>query len=167
MRGTMKLQGIAKSRGFTLIELMVVCLIAAVLLAVAVPSYMNQVRQSRRTDARTAVLDGAGREERYFSTNAAAYTSSAASLGYTALGAGAPIGSGYYYLTVCSPACAPSAVGAPSFTVIALPVAGSSQALDTCQGFAVDSTGTQYAETGGAWAQNIPANASAAQCWSQ
>jgi type IV pilus assembly protein PilE len=163
----MKLQSNGLSRGFTLIELMVVVVIAAILLSVAVPAYMTQVRQSRRTDARTAILDAAGREERYFSTNAAAYTNSAANLGYAGFGPGSPVGSGYYYLTVCSPACAPSGLAAPSYTVIALPVAGSSQALDTCQGFAVDSTGTQYAETGGAWAQAIPANAAAAQCWSQ
>ncbi|MBV8910850.1 MAG: hypothetical protein JOZ89_08825 [Gammaproteobacteria bacterium] len=51
--------------------------------------------------------------------------------------------------------------------MIALPVAGTSQALDTpCQGFAVDSTGAQFAETGGTWAQATPANAAAAACWS-
>jgi len=157
----MKLQTSAKSRGFTLIELMVVCLIAAILLAVAVPSYMTQVRQSRRTDARTALLDVAGREERYFSTNASAYTTTAANLGYPGFGTGFPVGSGYYYLTVCSPACAPSAVPAPSYTIIALPVAGGSQAQDACQAFAVDSTGAQFAEQGGAYSA-----AAAAYCWS-
>jgi type IV pilus assembly protein PilE len=162
----MKVQTTRDMRGFTLVELMVVVVVASILLAVAVPSYLSQIRQSRRTDARTAVLDLAGREERYFSTNAAAYTNTPANLGYAGFGPANPVGSGYYYLTVCSPACAPSAVAAPSFTVIALPVAGSSQAKDTpCQGFAVDSTGAQFAETGGAWALAIPANASAADCW--
>jgi len=161
----MRLQTGEKSRGFTLIELMVVVAIATVLISIAIPSYMTQVRQSRRTEARTAVLDAAGREERFFSTNGSSYTQTAGSLGYT--GFPIAVGSGYYNLTVCSPACAPSAVGAPSYTAIALPIAGTSQAQDTaCQGFAVDSTGVQWAETGGAWAQNIPANAAAALCWS-
>jgi len=162
----MNLQAIRASRGITMVEMMVVVVIASILLAVAVPSYMNQVRQSRRTDARTSLLDLAGREERYFSTNAAAYTSVAANLGYPGFGTGNPVGSGYYYVSsVCSPACAPSAVPAPSYTIIILPLPGSSQVNDTaCQGFAVDSTGAQYAETGGAW--NTTAVASGAYCWS-
>ncbi len=46
--------------GFTLIELMVVVAIATILFAIAVPSYMTYVRQSRRVEAKTAVLDLAG-----------------------------------------------------------------------------------------------------------
>jgi type IV pilus assembly protein PilE len=159
---------INRVRGFTLVELMVVVVIASILLAVAVPAYMSQIRQSRRTDARTAILDLAGREERYFSTNASNYTTVPTNLGYAAFGAGTSVGNGYYYVSVvCTPACAPSAAAAPSYSIIVLPVAGKSQALDTpCQGFAVDSTGQQWAETGGAWLQNTPANTAAATCWS-
>jgi len=47
--------------GFTLVELMIVVVIASILLAIAVPSYMTQVRESRRTEAKTALLDLAGR----------------------------------------------------------------------------------------------------------
>jgi len=130
--------------GFSLIELMVVVAIATILFAVAVPSYMLYVRQSRRTEARTAVLDLAGREERFFSTNGATYSVTPAQLGYAALPV--VIGSGYYSLNVCSPACAPSAVAAPSYTVTATPVAGQSQTRDRqCASFSVDSTGRQFA----------------------
>ena len=140
---------------------MVVVVIASILLAVAVPSYTSYVRQARRTDARTAILDLAGREERYFSTNAANYTNVAANLGLAGFGVANPVGNGYYYVTVCSPACAPSAIAAPSFTIIALPVAGTSQANDAaCTAFAVDSTGAQFAQTGGAYTA-----AAAAYCW--
>ena len=96
----------SSSRGFTLIELMVVVVIATILLSIAVPSYMSQIRQSRRTEAKTAILDLSGREERYLSTNPAGYTNTPASLGYVGFGVGNPIGNGYYYLTVCSPATA-------------------------------------------------------------
>src|SRR5215469_3360224 len=89
------------SRGFTLIELMVVVVIATILLSIAVPSYKSQVRQSRRTEAKTAILDLSGREERYLSTNPSAYTNNPTFLGYGGFGVGNPIGSGYYYLTVC------------------------------------------------------------------
>jgi len=135
------------SRGFTLIELMIVVVIATILLSIAIPSYQQQIRQSRRTEAKTAILDLASREERFLSTNPTGYTVVAANLGYGALPT--VIGSGYYTMTVCSPACAPSAAAAPSYTVIATPVAGSSQAQDTqCTAFAVDSAGQQYAADG-------------------
>lgn len=132
-------------RGFSLIELMVVVAIVAILAAIAIPSYMTYVRQSRRVEAKTALLDAAGREERWLSTNPAAYTNAAGNLGYTGLPA--TVGTGYYTINICSPACAPSAlVGALSYTVIATPVAGLSQVGDTqCTRFAVDSAGQQYA----------------------
>lgn len=153
--------------GFTLIELMVVVVIATILLSIAIPSYLSQVRQSRRTEAKTALLDLAGREESYFSTNGSQYTSAASDLGYTAFGSGSPTGSGYYYLFVCSPAAAtcnglaiPNPPGAPSFQVVATVVAGQSQANDTqCAQFGVDSTGQQYA-VNSAGANNT------AYCWS-
>jgi type IV pilus assembly protein PilE len=141
-------------RGFTLIELMVVVVIATILLSIAVPSYMSQVRQSRRTEAKTAILDLSGREERYLSTNPASYTNTPGFLGYVGFGVGNPIGSGYYYLTVCSPATAtcvpglnmPNPPAAPSYTIVASPVPGQSQVNDLqCQLFAVDSAGQQYA----------------------
>jgi type IV pilus assembly protein PilE len=146
------------SRGFTLIELMIVVVIATILISIAVPLYSSQVRQSRRTEARQAILDLAGREERYFSTNGASYTTSATALGYSGLGASYPVGTGYYYLSVCSPACAPSTVATtPSFSVTATPVAGLSQASDTqCTSFTVDSIGQQYAGGSGG----------ASYCWS-
>ena len=136
-----------RPQGFTLIELMVVVVITTILLSIAIPSYQQQIRQSRRTEAKPAILHLAGREERYLSTNPTGYTSTGANLGYNALPS--VVGSGYYTLSVCSPACAPSAVAAPSYTVIATPVAGQSQAQDTqCTAFAVDSAGQQYAADG-------------------
>ena len=144
----------SSSRGFTLIELMVVVVIATILLSIAVPSYMSQVRQSRRTEAKTAILDLSGREERYLSTNPASYTNTPADLGYVGFGVTNPIGSGYYYLTVCKPATAtcvpglnmPNPPAAPSYTIVASPAPGQSQVNDLqCQLFAVDSAGQQYA----------------------
>ena len=155
----------SRPEGFTLVELMVVVAIATILFAIAVPSYITYVRQSRRTEARTAVLDLAGREERFFSTNGAAYSNTPGQLGYTAFGV--PIGSGYYQLKVCTPAdgnCVANLnmlnpPAAPSYTVVATPVAGQSQENDTqCGAFAVDSVGQQHAITS-AGADNT------AYCW--
>lgn len=137
--------------GFTLIELMIVVVVATILLSIAVPSYMRQVRQSRRTEAKTAMLDVAGREESYYSTNGSSYTDAAANLGITGFGAGNPLASGYYYLTVCSPAAAacnglaiPNPPAAPSYQVVATPL-GSQVNDSQCAQLGVDSTGQQYA----------------------
>ena len=143
-----------RQAGFTLTELMVVIVIATVLLSVAIPSYLQQVRESRRTEAKTAILDLAGREETFFSTNGSAYTDQAASLGYTTFN---PIGSGYYQITVCVPASGgctaglgmPNPPAAPSYTIVATPL-GSQTSDVQCTAFAVDSAGQQYATgTGG------------------
>ena len=45
------------ARGFTLVELMIVIVIVAILLAVALPSYQNSVQKGRRADAKSALLD--------------------------------------------------------------------------------------------------------------
>jgi type IV pilus assembly protein PilE len=127
-------------RGFTLIELMVVVLIGAILISIAGPTYMTHIRKSRRTEARTALLDLASREERYLSSNNA-YTNTAANLGYAALPA--TIGNGYYTLTVSAPVAA-TATAPASFTATTVPIAGKGQDKDVmCVSFTVDSTGKQ------------------------
>jgi type IV pilus assembly protein PilE len=148
--------------GFTLIELMVVVVIATILVSIAVPSYMSQVRQSRRTEAKTAVLDLASREERYFSTNGAIYSITPADLGYVGPFPANVAPDNYYQITVCSPAANcdpnPNPPPAPSYYITATPVAGSSQAADAqCQSFSVDSTGQQFS-TGTLTSQ---------QCWAR
>jgi type IV pilus assembly protein PilE len=131
------------SSGFTLIELMVTVAIVTILATIAVTSYTSQVQKSRRTEAKSALLDLAGREERLFSTTNA-YSSDEAFLGYATV-AGTPMtnmnfGNGYYTLTaVVAPAVNPT-----TYTLTATPVAGSSQAGDTtCGAFSVNQLGVQ------------------------
>ncbi len=156
----------SRLHGFTLIEMMIVVVIGAILLSIAVPSYMTSIRKSRRADAKTAALELAGREERYLTTNPAGYSVTPADLGYTAFGLGNPIGTGqYYYVSaVCvtapgaASACPPSTLAGPSFLITVTPMPGSSQAGDVqCASFSVDSGGGQFA-TG-----TLPP----ATCWQQ
>jgi type IV pilus assembly protein PilE len=139
--------------GFTLVELMVTLVVAAILFAIAIPAYQNQIRESRRTEAKTGVLDLAGREETLYSTQNL-YSLVPLTLGY---GAGAfplAVGSNYYTVNVQVPN--PNAIvtvpPTPSFLITATPVAGSSQALDAaCQSFSVDQLGNRTAlDSGGA-----------------
>ena len=58
-----------RSRGFTLIELMIVVAIVALLAAIAVPSYARYVEKARRADAKSALLDAAQRLERCYTQN--------------------------------------------------------------------------------------------------
>jgi type IV pilus assembly protein PilE len=55
--------------GVTLIELMITVAVVALLAAVAYPSYVEQVRKSKRTDARTALLQAAQQMERCYTRN--------------------------------------------------------------------------------------------------
>jgi len=130
----------SRTTGFSLIELMVTVLIISVLVAIAVPTYIDKVRKSRRTEAKTVLLDLAGREERFYNTNNV-YSVLPADLGYGAISAAFPmvVGSGYYNVNVVLNAGPP--VG---YTLTAYPVAGSDQANDThCTLFTLLSTGQQ------------------------
>jgi len=58
-----------KSQGFSLIELMIVVVIVAILSSIAYPSYLNQVTQSRRTDAQAVLMEAAQFMERFYTEN--------------------------------------------------------------------------------------------------
>jgi type IV pilus assembly protein PilE len=136
------------SKGFSLIELMTALAVGAILLVIAVPSYLTRIRESRRTEAKTALLDLAGREETLFSTTNA-YSNVPASVGYTGAAFPLQVGSNYYSVDVQVPN---PTIAAPSFLITATPVAGSSQVKDgQCQKFTVDQLGNQMAyDAGGA-----------------
>ena len=58
-----------KDSGFTLIELMIVVVVIAIIASFAIPSYLSQVRKSRRSDATSALGDVQLRQERYRAEN--------------------------------------------------------------------------------------------------
>jgi type IV pilus assembly protein PilE len=58
-----------KSRGFTLIELMIVVLVIAVIVAIAYPSYVEYVRKSRRAQAKADLVELTQRAERFHTVN--------------------------------------------------------------------------------------------------
>jgi len=125
-----------RQHGFTLVELLVVVMITAILAAVAVPVYKQQIRKSRRTEAKTAILDLASREERMFSTRnsyAPNPATLATDLGYATLPVA--VGGGYYQLNV---------IATPTtFVAQAIPVTVDQQADTQCQLFQVDNVGRQ------------------------
>ena len=137
-------------RGFTLVELMVVMVVGSVLLAIAIPTYQTSVIKSRRTEAKTALLELQGREERY-SAIANAYTTDPTLLGYAAGGSGATFplvyGSGNYSISVAL--IAGTATTPSGYALTATPVGGTSQSKDSeCQTFTLTSNGQQTSTSG-------------------
>ena len=137
-----------RSDGFTLIEIVVAMLIIAILGTVALSSYISQSRKSRRTEARTALLDLAGREERNFSTTNL-YSTDPVALGYAAAGSGAAfpqsVGSGYYTVNVLVTAAVPG--GAPATYTITATAVGDQLKDLPCRTYTLDNTGVQTATT--------------------
>jgi type IV pilus assembly protein PilE len=136
---------IPDSAGFSLIELMVTVVIAAVLLSIAIPGYNGQVRKSRRTEAKTALLDLAGREERLYNmSNPPAYSVLPSDLGYNAAPNSFPmtVGSGYYRVSIALSAAVPPATPA-GYTFTAVPITADQLKDTQCQTFSLTSTGLQ------------------------
>jgi type IV pilus assembly protein PilE len=126
-----------RSSGFTLAELMVGVAIISLLSMIALPSFMDNIRKSKRTDAQTALTKTSTNLERYFSANSS-YTTDVTQLGLTV-----DDGDGYsdereYVITVVG-----GATGiASSYTVTATAVADTMQADDTgCTVLTVNSLG--------------------------
>ena len=106
-------------RGFTLIELMVVLAVAAILSAVAFPSYQSQVAKGRRADAKQALVELAQKLERFYTERGSFAGASLGSGGlYPLVSSG-----GYYSLAITSQS-------ADGFTVTATP--RGNQAGDAC-----------------------------------
>ena len=110
---------IKNTRGFTLIEVMVVVAIVGILASVAYPSFLSQVRKSRRSDAVQALSQLQQAQERWRANNST-YASTIAALGVTS-----PTSGSYYALAI---------TGTPTgstYTATATAVSGKSQANDT------------------------------------
>lgn len=119
------------SNGFTLIELMFVVAIVAILLALAYPSYVDQVRKARRADATSTLMDRAQSLERCFSR-----------LSTYDAGCPNPAGAsdeGFYTITV--------ARTATTYTLTA--TATGDQVNDPCGVFTVDYLGNKTPVPGG------------------
>lgn len=74
---------LAKAKGFTLIELLVVIVIVGILSAVAVPTFLNQVRRSRTAEAQAA-LSEVGRGSEAFRLDNGTYPADFAGIAATA-----------------------------------------------------------------------------------
>jgi len=142
------------NRGFTLVELIVAMVILATLAAIAIPSYSSYVLRAHRTEAKSALLDLASLEERFFSTHNT-YSNLPTDLGYNGqANTNFTVGSGWYQITnlqayPATPPTQASPVGTPAtFTITAS--AMNQQMSDTnCLTFSINSAGQQTATGSG------------------
>ncbi|MBX2881160.1 MAG: type IV pilin protein [Granulosicoccus sp.] len=119
-----------KNKGFTMVELLIVVAIMGIITAIAIPSYSGYVTESRRTDAKTLLLEAAGEQTRFFSENNS-YAASMTAMGYS--DNSEPTESGHYTVSV-------TASTASSFTLTATAVGD--QTSDTeCGNLTINSVG--------------------------
>jgi type IV pilus assembly protein PilE len=123
----------------TLIELMIVVVVVAILASIAVPGYRNHVLRTHRVEARTALLDLAAAQEKFYLVN----NTYATGLQLTTappggLGLPATTENGWYTLAIADGA---SAAG---FSATAT-AAGTQTADADCATFSIDQLGVKSA----------------------
>ncbi len=108
------------SKGFSLIELMIVVVLIGVISAIAIPQYSQYVIRGNRAAAQSFMLDVSNREKQYL-LDARTYAADLATLTMTP-----PVDiSRNYTITIAALAGPP-----PSYTITATPVVGSKQEGD-------------------------------------
>ncbi|MDR2011986.1 MAG: type IV pilin protein [Rhodanobacter sp.] len=129
---------IYRTRGFTLIELMIVLAIIAILSIIVYPNYTRHVQRTRRADGHEMLMRIASAEERYYTTFNR-YTTTLSDLGF---GSGLSE-SGYYVITVDQG----STRDMRSYALTAAPQG--TQVADACGDLTIDSAGVK-GQSGGA-----------------
>jgi type IV pilus assembly protein PilE len=133
--------------GFTLIEVMIVVVVLTLLAAVALPSFLDSLRKSRRAEAFTALSAAQLAQERWRSSNAQYTDNLTAAPNATppdprGLGLPDTTTGGLYTVAL-------SDTSATGYTVSAVAVEGKSQAADSaCRTLAVRVTGAQITYAG-------------------
>ena len=72
-----------KARGFTLVELMITVAVLGIIVAIGYPAYTDQMRKTRRADAKSALMDAAAKMERHY-TQFGRYSATLANVGIAA-----------------------------------------------------------------------------------
>lgn len=139
-----------KRKGFSLIELMIAIAIVSILTLVAVPGYQNSVRKSYRSDAMTALMDLAIRQERFFANNKT-YTTTHGDMNASVTTPG-----GHYAIMI---AALPGKDIWNSFVLTATAVSSDDQFNDVlCRTWTLDSIGQKGAK-------NAAGNSTTDVCW--
>jgi len=150
-----------QQRGFTLMEIMIVVGIVGVLAAIAIPSYQESVRKSRRAEARGQLLEVAQYMQRFYSQNdsfakskdgtAVTIPSDLARVPRTAAA-----GAQSYDISFATPANGATNPSLASFQIQAVRRTGGPMASDKCGDFTLENTGLRGV---------LNASDTVANCW--
>lgn len=125
----------ARLRGFTLIELMVVVAIVAILAAIAIPSYSRYTYRARRAEGQALLMHIANAQERYYAVHHR--YGDLAAIGYSSA-ATAFSESGHYQAQVTL-----KDTNGEGQAYLATATGQGVQAADTCGALSIDNTGTR------------------------
>ena len=128
-----------RTRGFTLVELMIAVAVVAILAAVAMPSYTAYVRRSIRAEAQAYMQSVASRQQQFL-VDTRGYATLTQMNGLLSVPARV---SGAYTVAMPDPSAAP-----PAFTMTLTP--SGNQTADGCGTLTIDQTGSKTATKNGA-----------------
>jgi len=129
-------------RGFTIIELLIALAVVAILVGVAVPTYQDSVRKSRRGQAKSDLAEAAQAMERSYTLNNTYVVAGKTTVAdYTGFGQSPQKGTKFYDLSF------DGAVAAGTFKIVAKPVTGTGQEKDACGTLSIDNTGKKEPAT--------------------
>lgn len=130
-----------RQRGFTLIELMIVVVIAGVVMAIAIPSYVNSTRKAHRADAEQALVQLAQFMERNY-TVVGRYDLDSSGAAISLPFSNSPLqGTTFYTLTVTTTTPVP----ATGYTLTATPTSNNK---DVCGTLTLNNLGAKTPATG-------------------
>ncbi len=134
-----------RMKGVTLIELMIVIVVVAILASIAVPSYRQYVLRSHRVEAKTALLNLAAAQEKfYLENNTYAANTVLTTAPPAGLGLSATTENGWYTIAIAN--------GANAATFSATATATGTQTADTdCATFTLTAEGVRTATSAVCW----------------
>jgi type IV pilus assembly protein PilE len=132
---------LARTRGFTLVELIIVIAIVSLLVAVALPSYRNHIRKSHRADAQAYLMSVAGRQTQFL-VDTRSYAATLATINIPT-----PADVSASYVVTLNVAAGPP----PTFTVTATPMAGTDQVNEQCGTLTINQAGAKTAALSSCW----------------
>lgn len=141
--------------GFTLIELMIAVVVLSIISIIALPSFRDNIRQGRRLEARSLLLENAQFMERFFTENNR-YNLRVDGTTPVALPILASPRNGAALYTISFDTLAP--LSADSFNIRADPVAGGAMDGDACGTYFLSNIGGRG---------NLNNTRSSLECWSK
>jgi type IV pilus assembly protein PilE len=141
--------------GFSLIELLIAVVVLSIITAIVLPSFSENIRQGRRLEARSLLLENAQFMERFFTENNR-YDLRSDRATSVVLPITASPRNGHSLYAISFDTLAP--ITADTFSLRAVPVAGGAMDADACGTYLLSNLGVRA---------NLNNTKSSQECWSK